>query len=197
LGLTSNEIINEVVKSIPEKIEDIDLDNESIIYNQLTKDNYGYFNVSPTKQCFPNCDSLINIIDKKFISKSHNWFILNRNLVEKLCFDKDDVLNTAFAKVYAPAEYFYYTFIKLMGLESEIVTTPNVANDATTFTNWGDLGYKYEKGYGLKNYKQIDKEELIYLLHSKCLFGRKFNKGCYSHLYIKEYIDIITTNLDV
>ena len=163
------------------------------IYTQLTKDEYGYFNVSPKSQCFPNCDSLINSIDENFISKSHNWFILNRILVEKLCFDKDDILNLLYSKVYAPAEYFYYTFIKLMSLESKIITTPNLSNDATTFTNWSNMGYKYSSDHGLKNYDTIDKEELLYLLNSKCLFGRKFTANCYSQLYIKEYIETITT----
>jgi len=162
------------------------------IYTQLTNDEYGYFNVCPNNQCFPNCNSLLNSIEKKFIAKSHNWFILNRKLVENLCFGKDYILNTLFTKVYAPAEYFYYTFIKILNLESEIITTPNFSNDATTFTNWGDLGYKYEKNNGLKNYYIIDKEELLYLLNSKCLFGRKFTKQCFLSLNIEEYILGIT-----
>ena len=78
-----------------------------------------------------------------------------------------------------------------MGLESEIITTPNIANDATTFTNWEGMEYKYPSIRGLKNYDKIDKEELLYLLHSKCLFGRKFAKECYLH--VKEYMDHITT----
>jgi hypothetical protein len=30
----------------------------------------------------------------------------------------------------------------------------------------------------LKNYSFITEDELLYLLGSKCLFGRKFNKEC-------------------
>jgi hypothetical protein len=59
-------------------------------------------------------------MDKKFISKSHNWFILNRTLVKNLCFDKDDYLIKNYKTIYAPAEYFYYTFIKILNLENEI-----------------------------------------------------------------------------
>jgi len=158
------------------------------IYNQITDNNYGYFNISPQIQCFPNCTPLLSYIDRKYISKSHNWFILNRKLVEKLCFDKDEILNLQYAKIYAPAEYFYYTYIKLLGLENEIITTANLSNDATTFTNWSDIDYKFCHSSGLKNYNSISEEEIIYLLNSKCLFGRKFHTKC-NLLAIKIYLD--------
>ena len=148
----------------------------NFIYSELTKDNYGYFNVCPNVH---------------YLSKSSNWFILNRILVEQLCFDKDNILNIDYKSVYAPAEYFYYTYIKLLQLESEIITTANSSNDATTFTNWGDMDYKYVNSHnGLKNYNFISDEELTYLLNSKCFFGRKFNKECV--LNNKFYIYFIT-----
>jgi hypothetical protein len=156
-------------------------------------DNYGYFNVSPQIQCFPNCNYLLNVIDKKFISKSHNWFILNRKLVENLCFDKDDFLNKYYNTIYAPAEYFYYTLIKKLNLVTEIIMTSNSANDATTFTNWEGMDYKYPSNRGLKNYNSITEEELLYLMNSKCLFGRKFNKECI--LDNKQYIKFISSQL--
>jgi hypothetical protein len=163
------------------------------IYNKLTSDSYGYFNTCPQPQCFPNCNYLLNVIEEKYISKSHNWFILNRKLVENLCFDKDDFLIKHYKSIYAPAEYFYYTFIKLLKLENEIVTTFNVANEATTFTNWEGMDYKYPSTRGLKNYSFISEEELLYLLNSKCLFGRKFNVECISCLSNQKYIDFITS----
>ena len=165
----------------------------SYIYDKLTRDNYGYFNISPESQCFPNCNSLLPYIQNEYISKSHNWFILNRKLVENLCFDKDDFLIKHYKSIYAPAEYFYYTFIKLLKLENEIVTTFNVANEATTFTNWEGMDYKYPSTRGLKNYSFISEEELLYLLNSKCLFGRKFNVECISCLSNQKYIDFITS----
>ena len=131
-------------------------------------------------------------MDNKFISKSHNWFIFNRKIVENLCFDKDTILNTHYNKIYAPAEYFYYTFIKLLNLENEIIITENVSNDATTFTNWQGMDYKYPSIRSLKNYSYITEEELLYLLNSKCLFGRKFNRECTS-LINKKYIEFITS----
>lgn len=163
------------------------------IYNKLMSDNYGYFNICPQIQCFPNCNYLLNIIEKKFISKSHNWFILNRTLVENLCIDKDDILNQHYKTIYAPAEYYYYTYIKLLNLENEIIITLNAANDASTFTNWEGMDYKYPSNRGLKNYTSITKEELTYLLNSNCLFGRKFKRESITSLCNKNYIDFITS----
>ena len=164
------------------------------IYCKLTQDHYGYLNVCPQIQCFPNCDSLTRVIDKKFISKSSNWFILNRKLVESLCFNKDDFLNKHYNTVYAPAEYFYYTFIKILNLEDEIITTPNVANDASTFTNWAGMDYKYVSLGGLKNYNSITQDEIQYLMYSKCLFGRKFTSECVScFINNTDYIQYISS----
>lgn len=169
----------------------IPLKSFDYIYRELTKDSYGYFNICDSEHCYPNCDTLLNVLDKKYISKSHNWFILNRKLVEQLCFDKDDFLNTHYCTIYAPAEYFYYTFIKMLNLEEEIVTTLDVAVDASTFTNWIGTDYKFPSISGLKNYSSISEEELVYLLESKSLFGRKFNKECITSLYNPKYVDFI------
>jgi hypothetical protein len=168
----------------------IPLKSFDFMYDKLTSDNYGYFNTCPQTQCFPNCNYLLNFMEKKYISKSHNWFILNRKLVENLCFNKDDYLNTHFKTIYAPAEYYYYTFIKLLNLENEIITTENQANNATTFTNWQGMDYKYPSTRSLKNYAFISEEELTYLLNSDCLFGRKFYRECTS-LINKTYLDFI------
>lgn len=166
------------------------------IYNKLTSDNFGYFNICPQSQCFPNCNYLLSVIEKKYIAKSHNWFILNRNLVNKLCFDKDDFLNQHYKTIYAPAEYFYYTFIKLLDLENEIITTLNIADNATTFTNWQGMDYKYPSLRGLKTYNSISEDELEYLMNSKSLFGRKFTNLCSSSLNNTKYIDSITSHYE-
>jgi hypothetical protein len=169
----------------------IPLKSFDFIYNKLMIDNSGYFNVCPEIQCFPNCNYLLNNIDKKFISKSHNWFILNRTLVENLCFDKDEFLNKHYNTIYAPAEYFYYTFIKILNLENEVITTKNVANDATTFTNWEGMDYKYPSNRGLKNYASITEDEILYLMNSNSLFGRKINIEGIESLSIDKYIEFI------
>lgn len=164
------------------------------IYNKLTNDDYGYFNISSSSQCFPNCNSLIEHIDKDLISKSHNWFILNRILVENLTFDKEDYLKTVYKNVYAPAEYFYYTNIRILKLENQIITTDNISNNATTFTNWEGNDYINPSRFGLMNYNYISINELVYLLNSKCLFGRKFTKNCNDYLKnISQYINGITS----
>ena len=43
----------------------IPLKSFNYIYNKLTIDNYGYFNVQPQSQCFPNCNYLLQGIEKK------------------------------------------------------------------------------------------------------------------------------------
>jgi hypothetical protein len=163
----------------------IPLKSFASIYKKLVSDDKGYFNVCPQSQCFPNCNSLRNVIDEAYISKSHNWFILNRTLVENLCMD--DAFIKKHYTIYAPAEYYYYTFIKILHLEEETIVTHNVA-EATTFTNWEGMNYKYPSTRGLKNYRVITEEELLYLFQSPSLFGRKFYSGCIDLLSYKKYI---------
>ena len=55
------------------------------------------------------------------------------------------------------------------------------------------MEYKYPSIRGLKNYNYILDEELIYLLNSQFLFGRKFNKECFLSLNNKIYIDFISS----
>lgn len=170
---------NDIYKFIILSGSCVPLKSFDYIYQKLTCDNFGYLNVCPQKQCFPNCNSLLNVIEKNHISKSHNWFIFNRKLVKDLCgIDKDEYLNKYYTQVYAPAEYFYYTFIKILNLENEIITTPNLPSGATTFTNWCDMDYLYQNHNGLKNYNVIPMEEIDYLIKQPCLFGRKFNPDC-------------------
>ena len=169
----------------------IPLKSFNYVYDKLTADNNGYINVCPSEQCFPNCNSLLNVIKKEFISKSSSWFIFNRKLVENLCIDKDNIINEYYNTIYAPEEHYYYTYIKILNLENEIITTENVADGATTFTNWQGMDYKYPSKRGLKNYSNISRDELLYLLNSKSLFGRKFTRECIGSLCNKTYIEYI------
>jgi hypothetical protein len=162
------------------------------IYDKMTRDDYGYFTVCPQTQCFPNCNSLTSVIEKDKISKAFNWFILNRNLTKNICFGKDEFINKHYKNIYAAEEYFFYTAVKQMGLDDEIITTANTnILDSTTFANWKGDGYKYPSLNGVKTYVDISNEELIYLLDSNCLFGRKFNVNCYS-IYDTIYVSWIT-----
>lgn len=163
------------------------------IYDFLCKDNYGHFNVAPQEQCFPNCNTLLQYYDKNVIQKSSNWFILNRKICELVINEDKNKINKEYSNIYAPEEIYFITVVFYNNLQNEIITTPNLANDATTFTNWSGMDYKYVSDNGLKTYDCIDKEEIVYLLNSKCLFGRKFSNRCYLNLYIKEYIEVINS----
>ena len=94
--------------------------------------------------------------------------------------------------MFAPDEICYITNIYVNNLQTELITTPNLADGATTFTNWSDMDYKYISDCGLKNYNYITNEELLYLMNSKSLFGRKFLVEC--SLESEFYINKIKVN---
>ena len=151
------------------------------IYKELTNDSFGYFQVRPASQVFPHCNSMLSFVKKDDIQKSSQWFVLNRILVETLCFDKDELLQIILKHVVHPVEYYYYTYICIQNLQNEITTTSNRFHDAST-----DVGCTYEPN----KYDSIEKEELVYLLKSACLFGRTFHASC---LMIEEYLNAIVT----
>lgn len=146
--------------------------NFNEVYEALDP-NYSYFNITPQSQCFPRCNPILQHIDKKYIQKSSQWCILNRKHSELMLY-KNEYLNWFDSSSISPEEHCYITNIYYNHLENEIITTPNIANDSTTFTNWEGMDYKYPSNRGLKNYDFISDEELHYLLKSKSLFGRKF-----------------------
>lgn len=156
----------------------IPLKSFNYIYNKLESNDKGYLNICNSAHCFPNCDPLLEFYDKKHIGKCHYWFILNRTLVQKICIGCNHELEKCYKKIYAPDEYFYYTQIKIHGLEDHIITTNDVACEATTFTNWAGYDYINPSQFGLANYSFISEYELNYLLNKPCLFGRKFTKEC-------------------
>ena len=163
------------------------------VYNFLTKDDFGHFNVAPQKQCFPRCNNLIKYFDKKNIQKSSNWFILNRKTCQIIInYDKNKI-NKEFGKIYCPEEHYFIITIFNNNLLDNIIITPNLANGATTFTNWEGMDYKFPSKSELKNYNSISEDELEYLLNSECLFGRKFNKEC--DLVKNNYISFIKSVL--
>ena len=145
------------------------------IYDFLTKDDFCHFNICPHTQCFPNCNNLLRFYDKNTIQKSSNWFILNRKVCDIVVnYDKSKI-NHEYSGIYCPEEIYFITTVFKNNLTTEIITTPNLAKGATTFTNWSDMDYKYPSTHGLKNYTEISDEELRYLRDSPCLFGRKFH----------------------
>jgi hypothetical protein len=163
------------------------------VYDFLTKDDYGHFNVAPQSQCFPRCNILLNYYEQRYIQKSYNWFILNRTLCERVIHCDKEKINREYSSIYSAEEHYFITTIFYHHLEDQMIITPNLANDATTFTNWHGMDYKYPSENGLKNYTSITEDEIVHLMNSKCLFGRKFSKECMSCLIYSPYIDFITS----
>jgi len=170
----------------------IPLKSFDTIYNKLTLTNKGFLNICPSIQCFPNCDSLLEYFPREYIGKASQWIILNRILIEKTVYIKQETIQFIFQPVYAPEEIYYHTIIKLNQLENEIETTPNLAECATTFVNWEGMKYKYVSKKGIQNYNEISLEEIVHLLYSPCLFGRKFMRNCkiteMEDIYISDFI---------
>ena len=170
----------------------IPLKSFDYIYEFLTKDDLGHFNVAPQKQCFPRCISLLHHYKLAKIQKSSNWFILNRNVCDINVNRTKSDIDAEYSSISSPEEHYFITTIFANNLQSEVVITPNLPDGATTFTNWEGMPYKYPSKKGLKNYNEISEEELVYLLNSKSLFGRKFTPECASSLAIPAYIIAIT-----
>ena len=175
----------------------IPLKNFHHIYNSLLE-NYSYFNICNQDSCFPRCNYLLNSLPKKSIQKSSMWCILNRKHTELIVNDKQHInwfdITKTFSELVCPDEHSYITYIYHSNLENEIITTPNLANGATTFTNWQGMDYKYPSTRGLKNYSFISQEELHYLMNSQCLFGRKFVPECILSLCNTDYLHFISNN---
>lgn len=155
------------------------------IYNTL-KDNYSYFNMSPQSQCFPRCNVARQVLEEQYIQKASQWCILNRKHTELMLASSKYL--TWFRDI--PDEHAYISNLFVNHLEKELITTPNLPDGATTFTNWEGMPYKYPSPKNLKNYSKISEEELIYLLNSRSLFGRKFAPEC--DLMMSSYIEAIT-----
>jgi len=148
------------------------------IYNSLST-KHSYFNICPQFQCLQRCKHLLNDSNKHFIQKSSQWCILNKKHAS-LMLSHTDYFDW-FKDISAPDEHCYISNIFCHNLQDEIITTPNVAHDATTFTNWEGHDYPFPSQYGLKNYSSISENELRFLLESKSFFGRKFNPECNMH----------------
>ena len=157
----------------------IPLKSFDYIYDFLTKDDYGHFNIAPHSACFPRCNRLLPFYTRDTIQKSSNWFILNRTICDSVVHYPNDKINEEYARISSPEEHYFITKIFKDKLQDQIITTPNLANGATTFINWAGMDYKYVSQRDLKNYSHISEAELQYLLKSPCLFGRKFNPECY------------------
>ena len=148
-----------------------------------------YFNLAPQEQCFPRCNAALRFLAREHVQKASQWCILNAAHA-RLVVGSTEYLEW-FEGVLSPDEHCYISLIFHRGLQHEIVTTPNLADGATTFTNWG-APYKYAgTANGLKNYASISTEELAHLLSSASLFGRKFAVECAPVLRSAAYLGAV------
>ena len=182
-----NKLLEEALKD-PKNEHFIFLSNSCVpvktfqfIYDYLDT-KYSYFNKDPIKK--DRCTKTHAHVDPKHIQKASQWSILNKKHATILSekpeyipwFEYDN--QTCIAD-----EHAYITYLFSQDLEKELKITDNIAIDATTFTNWADMDYKFHSNqdnstYGLKTYKKISEEELKYITQSKSLFARKFDGDC-------------------
>lgn len=148
------------------------------IYDKLCMDENSYFNVNrDCKTCVnKHYKSVLKFLDESELWKSSEWFILNRH--HALVVTNNDTFLSYFKEAFAPEEYYFISII--MKLSPDLCSiTDNLADGATTFTNWKGMNYKFPMlKECVKNYSDISSLELEHLLNSPCLFGRKFKKGC-------------------
>jgi hypothetical protein len=173
----------------------IPLKSFNFIYNELMKNReYSYFNICPQNHCFPRCNPTLSFISKKYIQKASQWCILNKKHIELLLTDTR-YLQWFNYEGTTPDEHCYITCLFYYNLQNELILTSNEIF-STTFVNWKNMEYKYSFGYetskhGNKNYSNISKEELQYILQSPSFFGRKFKKECMEDLINGGYIEKI------
>jgi len=146
---------------------------------------FSYFNYCDPATCFPRCTNVLQHVERRFIQKSGQWCILNRKHAT-LVTESTDYL-TWFARCHAPDEHCYITKLFKERLVDELVLLKS-SLEATTFTNWDDMDYKFKSAKGLKNYDSISQEELTLLLASPCLFGRKFQREAVRSLINPTYL---------
>lgn len=168
------------------------------VYEFLTCDDHAhFFHAAKRHKCFPRCDTLLEYIPRNKIDKSNQWFILNRAIAERASVEKSFYLDHLYKDIYAPEEHYYVTLVNELGLQETVYYTEVHMDQATTFVNWYSPGlkYKYKSMENTKEhpkeYFEIKEEEIIHLLNSPCLFGRKFHKDCFvldKDQFLDEYL---------
>ena len=93
-------------------------------------------------------------------------------------------IKTLFKNINNVDEIVYITLLHHNNLQNELILTPNIGVGAIILALWPDMkNYKIFKNSKLSknqpnNYDYICPEELNYIIESKSLFARKFNKNC-------------------
>jgi len=167
-----------------------DVDNQHFIFISnscipLKSFNYIYNSLNKNKSYFNKANSLYKM-NKFKLYKASQWCILNRthsNVILNNIIMQNEIFSFLKNKG-CPDEYVYLTILFNKNLQNDLVITSNKSADAITFTGWPDMeNYKiFEKTKLSKNqpntYKHICLEELVYLINSNSLFGRKFEDNC-------------------
>jgi len=150
------------------------------IYNYLDT-NKSYFNIAPDSQVFPRGEPVLKYIDRTNIKKANMASVINRKHAE-LFVNNDENISNWFKDINNVDEIVYITLLFHNNLQNELVLTPNIAVGAIIFASWSDMkNYKVFNNSKKTNdytYNYICPEELDYLVKSKSLFARKFNKKC-------------------
>ena len=155
---------------------------------------YSYFNMAPDSQCFPRCNKVLKHLDRKFIKKANMMSILNRKHAEAIIEHKEMMIRWFDYRNIVPDEHCYITLLHYLGMESELITTPNTSySGATTFAPWSDmsdyLSFPKSNKINSYTYSMISTEEIEYLLEGKCLFARKFPPECtVDGISLKDYL---------
>ncbi len=152
------------------------------VYDYLDT-NKSYFNISPDDQVFPRGNPVLEYISRNNIKKAAMPSIINRKHAQ-LFVDNNENIQNWFKYVSIPDEIVYITLLHHFELKNELVLTPNMAVGAIIFAGWPDMvNYKTFSNSKLtktspNEYDEICNEELVFLINSKSLFARKFNKDC-------------------
>ena len=143
--------------------------------------NKSYFNISPDSQVFPRANNVMKYIDRTNIKKANMASIINRKHA-LLFVNNDENISNWFKGINNVDEIVYITLLHHNNLQNELVLTSNIAAGSIIFAAWSDMiNYKHfdkSKKQNAYTYNYICTEELDYLIQSKSLFARKFNKKC-------------------
>jgi len=161
----------------------IPLKSFDYIYNFLSSDNNSHFS-KMGGTVFSHSDMILNYYPKY---KASQWCILNRNLASIFSNADKDSIDTLYSTIYAPEEWYYLTHIYNNKLEDQIIFHDDTTS--TTFTNWGQPSYIYNRKNcptTLKTYKTIFLNELKHLInHLPHLFMRKVYNGPINFIVLK------------
>jgi hypothetical protein len=146
------------------------------IYDFLINDNNSYFNLYP----FVDQDRLCvikNFFDTKFISKAHQWVILNRFIINRILEYGDINIIKKFGTMKCPDEHVYIMLVKYFNIDKDICISNNLSYGATTFTKW-KINNNIPEDHP-ENYLNISINDINNILNSKSLFARKFDRSCH------------------